>query len=41
MLGQKLPLRYDNSSSYHFGNHKNNILILGEGETFGINGSLK
>ena len=29
----------DNSSSSHFENCQNNILILGEGPTFGINGS--
>ena len=28
-----------NSSSSHTDNHKNNFLILGEGPTFGINGS--
>ena len=28
-----------NSSSSHFDNHKNNFLILGEGPTFGTNGS--
>ena len=30
----------DNSSSSNSENHKNNFLILGEGPTFGINGSL-
>ena len=30
----------DNSSSSHSDNHKNNFLILGEGPTYGINGSL-
>ena len=30
----------DNSSSSHSDNRKNNLLILGEGRTFGINGSL-
>ena len=29
----------DNSSSSHAGNLKNNLLVLGEGDTFGINGS--
>ena len=29
----------DNSSSSHSGNWKNNFLVLGEGPTFGINGS--
>ena len=29
----------DNSSSSHSDNRKNNFLILGEGPTFGINGS--
>ena len=29
----------DNSSSSHADNHKNNFLVLGEGPTFGINGS--
>ena len=29
----------NNSSSFHSDNHKNNFLILGEGPTFGINGS--
>ena len=29
----------DNSSSSHTDNRKNDILILGEGDTFGINGS--
>ena len=29
----------DNSSSSHSGNGKNNFLILGNGPTFGINGS--
>ena len=28
----------DNSSSSHADNLKNNFLILGEGDTFGING---
>ena len=30
----------DNSSSCHSGNRKNDFLILGEGPTYGINGSL-
>ena len=30
----------DNSSSSHADNHKINFLVLGEGLTFGINGSL-
>ena len=29
----------DNSLSPHTYNHKNNFLILGEGQTYGINGS--
>ena len=29
----------DNSSSSHSNNHKNNLLILGEGPTFGNNGN--
>ena len=29
----------DTSSSSHIDNHKNEFLILGEGDTFGINGS--
>ena len=29
----------DNSSSSHAGNRKNNVLILGEGDAFGINGN--
>ena len=29
----------DNSWSSHADNHKNNFLVLGEGPTFGINGS--
>ena len=29
---------FDNSSSSHSGNRKNNFLILGEGPTYGING---
>ena len=29
----------DNSSSPHTDNRKNNFLVLGEGDTFGINGS--
>ena len=29
----------DNSSLFHIGNCKNNFLMLGEGPTFGINGS--
>ena len=29
----------DNNSSSHSDNRKNNFLILGEGPTFGINGS--
>ena len=29
----------DNSSLSHTDNHKNSFLILGEGDTFGINGS--
>ena len=30
---------FDNSSSYHTDNSKNNFLILGEWNTFGLNGS--
>ena len=30
---------FDNNSSSHADNHKNNFLVLGEGPTFGINGS--
>ena len=29
----------DNNSSSHSDNHKNNFLMLGEGPTYGINGS--
>ena len=29
----------DNSSSSHADNRKNNFLVLGEGDAFGINGS--
>ena len=29
----------DNSSSSHADDSKNNVLVLGEGDTFGINGS--
>ena len=29
----------DNSSSSHADNHRNHFLVLGEGDTFGINGS--
>ena len=39
--GNVIMFGVDNSSSCHFDNNKNNILILGEGETFGINGSLQ
>ena len=30
----------DNSSSSHAEYHKNTFLVLGEGDTFGINGSV-
>ena len=30
---------FDNSSSYHTDDRKNNLLILGEWNTFGLNGS--
>ena len=30
----------ENSSSSHADNHKNNLLVLGEGPTFGSSGSL-
>ena len=30
----------NNSSSSHVVNHKNNVLVLGEGPIFGINGNL-
>ena len=29
----------DNSSSFHADNLKNNFLVLGEGDNFGINGN--
>ena len=31
----------DNSSSFHSDNRKNNFLVLGEGPSFGINGSFR
>ena len=32
-------LSFDNSSSSHSNNRKNNFLVLAEGDTFGINGN--
>ena len=39
MLRMLLFFGFDNSSSYHADNRKNNFLVLGEGDTFGDNGS--
>ena len=37
--GKVIVFGVDNSSSSHADNHKNSFSILGEGPTFGINGS--
>ena len=37
--GNVIMFGVDSSSSCHADNRKNNFLILGEGATFGINGS--
>ena len=39
MLRMLLFFGFDNSSSSHADNRKNNFLVLGEGHTFGNNGS--
>ena len=37
--GSAIVFGVDNSSSSHSDNFKNNFLVLGEGTTYGINGS--
>ena len=37
--GDVIIFGVDNRSSSHTDNHKNNFLVLGQGDTFGINGS--
>ena len=37
--GDAIIFGVDNRSSSHTDNHKNNFLVLGQGDTFGMNGS--